>query len=328
MPSKLRKRYEALVRASLFGGFSDPSYLSTDPDPARTDPYRRPPPPLLRGRNFATCTAPRGPPAEAAPLGPWAPFADPPRGWARPPVGRPRRGGRAPVSTRPFRVATGPLGPPPPVPHIPENDTAACRAHNQRLRARLRAKVRGLRLRYRTKDTRKILQFNTSKTDFMGRHLKTFLTTKKKIADNTALAIPAGMVDEYNALKRLCRENAIASKKKYLGRDFMLIGLPKRTFDENITGVSAIYEPFQCKESKKKSKKSKTTLKLITNKQWKYPLSRIATFSSFPNTFEDQKLLALLQNKKVVKPNQLFSNEKPWKPTSGPKSSVIKSLLA
>lgn len=150
--------------------------------------------------------------------------------------------------------------------------------------------------------------------------------------------------NEYDAMRKQDRAAWEKSKKLCLGGVFKLSGVGKKTFDEiGSVGVSAIYKQEAVKEDdgkkkkKGKGKKEVAPPKPVSDKPFRYSspakLGVQGFLGKYPNTRDDPKVpkedpydtLRLKRKEDAKKAPKPLGGQ--WKPVSGPKSAVIRSLL-
>lgn len=145
--------------------------------------------------------------------------------------------------------------------------------------------------------------------------------------------------DEFDALRKKERQLWEESKKKNIGGIFKVSLKSKVTFDEKAgTGVSSVFDKFEPKEDpkkKSKSKEPKEAAKTLDLKPFKYSspakhgeqgfLNKFANSrgeNPAPDPYDSAKLKRKEEKEKAPKPLNGV-----WKPVSGPKKAVISSLL-
>ena len=321
---------EKNLSKSLFGGFGDPTYISTDPDTSKTDPYikQEPIPSRYLGSNFKVGRTPKGrtpdcflgkefptlASATQSKQGP-DPYVDPGKAEIRSAKDAKKKN----ISDKDFKYASVPKKPSgsgSPIgtfggvlPHEPEYKVAA---RNEAADPEKRPKPQPPNIK--TAAPKKGTYGFPGIT--IGEPLK-----------------PPKVNDEYDAMRRIDREAWEASKKKRIGAGVFRTAIPpKKTFDEKAaSGVSAAFDYVEVKPGKeKKSAAPKEGEKKEDPKPWKLAGPGGATINGFPNKREDDKpdpydtLRLKRKEEKEKGPKPLAGT---WKPVSGPKSSVIRSLL-
>jgi hypothetical protein len=149
--------------------------------------------------------------------------------------------------------------------------------------------------------------------------------------------------DPFGELRKKEFQEWEESKKKNLGGNFKLSGKARKTFDEKFqTGVSAVFDAFEAKEDTKKKKKSKAeggapdaAKKGDELKPFRYssaPKSGEQGFlNKFANSRGDKPEADPYDSVRLKRKEEKAKAPKPlqgsWKPVSGPKKSVMSSLL-
>lgn len=144
--------------------------------------------------------------------------------------------------------------------------------------------------------------------------------------------------DEFDALHKKERQLWEESKKKCIGGIFKISCKSKTTFDEKVaTGVSSTYDHYEPKEDpKKKSKKKepKADPKQLELKPFRYASPAKLGFEGYLNKFPNARTENQLDPFDSVKAARKAEKEKApkplggkWKPVSNAKKPVISSLL-
>lgn len=318
--------------ASLFGGFTDPSYISTDPDEKKTDPYVKQEaiPSRFLGANFK--------------------------------VGRGRKGFTSDVfldkkfPTLASAEQNGPKGGDPYASSAP----VLFKSRTKEEKAK--------QINARDFKTASVPKKPTGPGSFVGtfagkpfEHLQDYKVVARGEAPPRPKPQPANMRtvfpkkgtygvigttfskieapkegDVYDAI-RLAESKAWkeAKTKNISTATFRITGKTKATFDENTVGVSKVFEQYEPKDQKEKKKKEpKEGEKKEALKPFKSAggprTGQYGCICPFPNThdgpdlFREVALKLKREEDKKKGPKPLAGS---WKPVSGPKSAVIRSLL-
>lgn len=150
---------------------------------------------------------------------------------------------------------------------------------------------------------------------------------------------PNAKRDEFDALRKKERQLWEESKKKNIGGTFKVSLKTKLTFDEKQgTGVSSVYDVYEAKEDpKKKSKKKepKEAAKTLDLKPFKYSsppkMGEAGFLGKFPNSRGDNAAPDPYDSVKQKRKEEKEKAPKPlngvWKPVSGAKKGVVASML-
>jgi hypothetical protein len=327
---------ERKTTKSLFGNFSDPPFITTDPDPQKTDPYVKTEliPSRYLGRNLATVVPPKGKvPAvffekkfltlasKEQNNGKDDTYEDPYRADRRARSESKKKN----IVDKDFKLASYPKKPTgpgsfygcfqdKPFEHKPEY------AVLERGAAPERPKPQPVNVK--TNPPKK------GTFGFPG-------TTIEKIKPYD----PNQKSDEYDALRKKERALWEAAKKKNIAGNFKLTGLGKVFFDQKqATGISSVFDHYEPKEDGKKKKKpvkDPKEPKVLDLKPWKYSSPGKAGepgfLNKFPNSKGDSAPPDPYDSVRIKRKEEKEKAPKPlagiWKPVHGAKESCIKSLL-
>lgn len=145
--------------------------------------------------------------------------------------------------------------------------------------------------------------------------------------------------DEFDALRKRDRELWEASKKKNVAGTFKLTGLGRKLFDEKPgTGISSVYDNYEPKEDpKKKSKKKEkppVEPKPVDSKPFRYTSPAKSGEQGFLQKFANSRAENQADPYDSAKLKRKEEKEKApkalggtWKPVSNTKKAVVSSLL-
>lgn len=350
------------VKPSLFGGFSDPTYITTDPDVTKTDPYIKsePIPSRYLGNGLSIPRAKKGKLPNALFSKKWLSlvspeqnkeafkkndfaetFEDPGRSERRAAAESKKHN----IDPKDFRYVS-----PSPKTTGPGSLWGTFQALSKKPFEHMPdyAVVKRGESPERPKPQPKNIVTSPAKKGTYGFIGTTFdFTLKKKEEGKNANNKPP-VPDPYGALRKAEKEAWEAAKKKNLSTEpFRVITRSKMTFDEKTCGASAVYDAVKeedlPKESKKKNAKTPKApeeKKAISSNVFRYasaPKTGIyGCLNPFPNcrvTSKDKNddkpdlydCLRLKRKEEKEKGPKPLAGE--WKPVSGSKTAVVRSLL-
>lgn len=315
-------------QSSLFGGFSDPRFITTDPDPNQTDKYiqNEPIPSRHLGKNFKIGQPKKGRTVDVffdkkfltrasadQNHGKTDEFEDP---------GKVERRARAEakkknIANHDFRYVSYPKKSTGPGSFVGTLQNKPF-SHEPDYKVTQRGDVPE-----RPKPQPKNIKTAPGKKGTYGYVGTTFSKPVER----------APVPDVYDQIRINERKAWEEAKKKQLGGTWKSLGHLKGTFDEKgCTGIPSVYDAAPIPETKEKKikKEEKPTIEL---KPFKYSSpsksGQVGCLNKFPNTRGDnpdpydthrQKM----KEDKAKGPKPLAGT---WKPVSGPKQAVVKSLL-
>lgn len=333
MPKKSKKPLPPTIATkSLFGGFGDLGYISTDPEPTRTDPYIKmePIPSRYLGSNFKVGHSSSGKTPDAYLDKTYLTLASATQNKSGPdPYVDPGKADlRAMKEAKKLNIDQNKDFKYPSVPPKPVGAGSDFGCFGKHLEHKPDYKVveRGSSVNpeARPKPQPKNILTRPGKRGTYGFPGLTIGTPFE----------PPKVSDEFDAMRKREREAWEASKKKRIGTGVFRTAIPpKQTFDEKPTGVSKVYDFFDVKPPKEKKEKKEKPPKEGEEKKeakpWKTAGACKPFLNSFPNTRDDKPdpydtLRLKRKEEKEKGPKPLAGT---WKPVSGGKSSVIRSLL-
>ena len=320
---------EKPLQKSLFGGFGEPSYISTDPDKDKSDGYIKQEviPSRYLGRNMKTGRCPKGRNPEVYFDKKYATFAsatqtkdgadkyvDP--GKADLKSAKDAKGKN--VSEKDFKMASFPKKPlgvgsnfgtfGGQIDHKPEYKVTA------------RGDPSDLAVNKPKKQMPNILTRPGKKGTY-------------GVPNTTIGKAPEApkQSDEYDSLRKKDRELWEAAKAKRIGTGVFRATVPaKETFDQKKTGVSSVYDNFDMPNAKEKKGASPQPEGAKQDKPWKSAGQPKPYLNKFANTRgeNDQDPYDTLRLKRKEEKEK---GPKPlagvWKPVAGSKTAVVRSLL-
>jgi hypothetical protein len=323
---------------SLFGGFSDTAVITTDPDPKKTDPYVKAEviPSRYTGANFKVTRPKKGHGKDAYFSKDYLTFAVPEQNGK---VGKTddyldsgvaarreaKESKKRNIDEHDFKYSSYPKRSTGPGSHFGTFDGKPI-PHQEDYKVQKRGEPSAKR---DVKVPRNILTSPAKRGTYgyIG-------TTFSKIEGPKAS-------DDYDAIRKRESEAWTKSKEKMITQStFKSTIRTKRTFDEKgNTGISSAFDAYDAPEEKKKSKKkavkpTEDKSKIEGRPVFKYssaPRSgQPGCLNPFPNS-RDEKVPDLYESARIKAAEDKKKAPAPlggvWKPTQGPKTAVVRSLL-